>query len=199
MRKVFSILGALAAAVVALLVVPFGTAGATPAQTVDLGPVAVSLTDQAIEVTVSSGTVKQVGNDLVLANSRGVVRERIPLQVATADGKTYPLRADVASNRKSVKLAPGATDVALPKRPLPKPKNKQQAYDQMMKLWNQNASCVAPAAGVGALIGLFFIVGWIIGGAIGAYVGLDNCGRGVWGDKYHGETIRAFWKWWNWS
>ena len=195
MRRIVTLMGILAAAVVALLVVPVGTVAAVPAQAVNLGPVQVALSDQAIELTVSSGSVKQVGSELELSNSRGVVKNRIPLSVTTTDGKTYPLKADVAANGKAASLTP----VAAPKRPLPKPKNKEQAYNQMMKLWNQNAGCVAPAAGVGALIGLFFIVGWIIGGLIGAYVGLENCGRGMWGDKYRGETIRAFWKWWNWG
>ncbi|WP_448223289.1 hypothetical protein [Gordonia iterans] len=195
MKRVVSILGMLAAAVVALLVVPVGTAGATPAHAVDLGPVQVELVDGAIALSVTSGAVKQVGNELELTNARGVVKNRIPLSVTTSDRKTYPLRANVAADGKSVHFSPAA----LPKRPLPKPKNKEQAYNQMMKLWNQNAACVGPAAAVGALIGLFFIVGWIVGGLIGAYVGLENCGRGVWGDRYRGETVRAFWKWWNWG
>lgn len=203
MKRIVSMFGILTAAVVALLVIPVATAGAEPAQsapsaqTFNLGPVQLALGGDAIEVTMNSGAVKQVGNDLVLSNAQGVVKERVPLTVRTADGQSYALGANVAADGKSARLVPN--DVKLPNRPLKQPRSKEQAYNNMMKLWDQNAACVAPAAAVGALIGLFFIVGWIVGGLIGAYVGLDNCGRGVWGDRYHGETIRAFWTWWNWG
>ncbi|NNG98661.1 DUF456 domain-containing protein [Gordonia araii] len=194
----------LAAAVAALLVVEPATAGArTPV--IDTGPAQVSLTKdmQAVSLKVGSGSIKQVGNELLLMNSKGAVKSRVPLTVK-AEGKTAPLRAQIASDAKSAELKPFGYHPALTyRRPLPRPRNKGQAWDQMNALANQNWGCAAPSTLVGGLIGLlvgFIILGWItvpIGAAIGAYVGYDNCGRGRWGDRYRSETIRAFWRWWN--
>ncbi|MFT4200989.1 hypothetical protein [Gordonia sp. (in: high G+C Gram-positive bacteria)] len=201
MKRLALILGMLAAAVAALMVVQPAMAGAQP-PTISAGPVHVSLVnnDTAIAIKTTDGTINRVGNELQFMNSKGSVKGRVPL-AQRIEGTTVPVEVNLASDAKSATLTPH--QVALPRRPLPRPRNKGEAWGQLNYLWGQNAGCVGPPALVGAIIGFFvgfIIFGWIttpIGAAIGAYIGLDNCGRGRWGDRYHGETIRAFWRWWN--
>ncbi|QKT08263.1 hypothetical protein HUN08_14435 [Gordonia sp. X0973] len=202
MKRFTLILGMLAAAVAALLVIPVGTAGAQPLPSVDTGPVRVSVIGDAVRVNVVSGSIARVGSELRLVNPAGVVKDRVPLRIQTRTGQTYPVQARVAADAKSAVLTPiGRREAADPfRRPLPRPKNKGQAWGQLNYLANQNWGCASGPTAIGALIGallFFLIIPIAIGAAIGAYIGYDNCGRGRWGDRYHGETIRAFWTWWN--
>ncbi|MFT3900880.1 MAG: hypothetical protein QM728_11650 [Gordonia sp. (in: high G+C Gram-positive bacteria)] len=200
MRRLASILGLLAAAVAALMVVQPASAGAQPATNVGKPTFAVTPDNQAIVVSVTSGSIKRVGDELVVNDARGA-KTRVPLTV-----KNSPISARVAADNKSAVLKPmGYHEVLTYKRPLPRPMNKGQAWYQLNALANQNWGCAAGPTAVGAiigaLVGIFLILAWPIttpiGAAIGAYVGYQNCGRGRWMDRYRGETIRAFWRWWN--
>lgn len=203
MKRIASIMGMLAVAFAALLVVPLGTANAAPRAMLGTGDVRGVLTGadyDTIHLQLNKGTFKQSGDTLMVRNALGVTTERISLTSHQVAGKTIPMKAVVASDAKSVDLKPQVAKVA--KNDVAFKHNvakmtKAQAWNNLVTKANNNWSCAAPSVLVGAivggLIGFFVIVGafWGIaaGAAVGAYIGYSNC-RG-------GETIRAFWTWWN--
>ncbi|NDK91620.1 hypothetical protein GYA93_18850 [Gordonia desulfuricans] len=207
MRRFASILGLLAAAMVTLLVVPSGTAHADPAASraaLNGGAAKVSLGGAdygSIIVELAHGShFRQAGNSLHVVNASGVTTETIDLAHFAAADQVVPLKATLSADGTVADLVPQATrhEVANKK---PQRLTKAQAYDDMIRKANNNWSCAAPTviagAVIGGLIGLFVIVGWVIGAGIGAVIGADigygNCGKG----KAKGETVRAFWTWWN--
>lgn len=208
MRRFASILGLLAAAVITLLVVPAGTAHAEPVASrtaLDAGAAKVSLGGAdygSIIVELAKGSVfQQSGDSLNVVNAAGVTTERIDLKNFAAADQVVPLKAALSADKTVVELLPQVAKNDVAKKKKPKRLTKAQAYDDMIRKANNNWSCAAPSviagAVIGGLIGLFFIVGWIIGAGIGAVIGADigygNCGKG----KAKGETVRAFWTWWN--
>lgn len=208
MKRFALILVMLAAGVVALLVIPSGTAYAAPAVTasrasLDAGVAKASLAGAdygtiLVELTNGSSFVSS-GTSLDVVDAAGRTTERIDLANFRAADQTVPLTAKVSADRHSVALVPQVDRHTVAKKK--KRLTKAQAYDDMIKKANNNWSCAAPSviggAVIGGLIGLFFIVGWIIGAGIGAVVGANigygNCGKGA----KRGETVRAFWTWWN--
>lgn len=208
MKRFASILGLLAAGVIALLVIPTGTAYAAPADTtsrpaLDAGVAKVSLVGAdygTILVKLTDGSVfARTGDVLRVVDASGVTTERIDLRHVKAADRVVPMTAKVSAEGTEVELVPQVArhNVAKKKQRL----TKAQAYNDMIAKANNNWSCAAPTviagAVIGGLIGLFFIVGWILGAGIGAVVGANmgygNCGKG----SKRGETVRAFWTWWN--
>lgn len=190
MKTCSSIVAAIAAFVVALMVVPPGTAGAAPSVPIHTPNLSVTAAgdSQSLTVHLRNGVFRQVGDELQVVDASGAVTEQIPLTVATR-GKTGSVRAVVAGDRKSVRLAPlaGVRHQASAA--------KDRAWNNMAAQANRDWPCAAGYIGGGALIGLLvglLIFGWItvpIGAAIGAYVGYTTCN--------HGATWRAAVKWWN--
>ncbi|WP_170265696.1 hypothetical protein [Gordonia araii] len=184
---------ALAAVTAALVVVPAGTAGASPKPAIHTANFTVSAASdaQAVTVTVRDGAFRQTGRALEIVNAAGKVADRIPLVVETASGNV-PLRSAVAANGKSAEI-----------EPLLKPhrhqvsRAKDKAWNRMMAQLNKDWPCAAGYVGGGALIGflvgLLTIVGWpigiAVGAAAGAYVGYTTCNRGA--------GWRAAVAWWN--
>jgi len=187
MNRITSVLGMLAAAVAALLVVPLGTANAAPAA-VKAGDAQISLVNdyQTVSVKLHNSVFRQQGDSLAIVNSLGKTTDRIPL-VVKSEGKSVPVSARVAADRKSAELTPHFTKTQVAKHNV-KGMTKAQAYNDLVNKANKNFNCALPAIAVGAIIGFFvFFVGWVIGGLIGAYIGYSNCGGG--------ETIRAGQRW----
>lgn len=206
MKRLASLFTLLAAGVVALLVVPTGTASAAPAQrpALDAGVANVSLVGAdygAILVKLTDGsTFHRVGESLRVVNRAGATTERIDLRHFTTGDRVVPMAAAVSADRASAEFVPQVArhTVAQPKK---KRLTKAQAYNDLVAKANNNWNCAAPSviggAVIGGLIGLFVIVGWIPGAIIGAAIGANNgygaCGKG----PKRGETVRAFWTWWN--
>jgi uncharacterized protein YcfJ len=194
-------MGMLAVAFAALLVVPLGTANAAPRAMLGTGDVRGVLTGtdyDTIHLQLNKGTFKQSGDTLMVRNALGVTTERISLTSHQVVGKTIPMKAVVASDAKSVDLKPQVAKVAHPVAAKHNAaQTKAQAWNNLVAKANNNLSCATPSIIVGAIVGgilgFLIIIGafWGIaaGAAVGAYIGYNSC-RG-------GETIRAFWTWWN--
>lgn len=199
MKRLASVLGMIAIALTALLVVPTATAGAQPAAAsgVDNGNVRVSAVNdyQTVLVQLRKGSIKQVGNSVLLQDAKGKTTDRVPLTVKGQDGKAIPVRAQVAADGKSAEFTPLASKHDVAKRKQGKKMTKAQAYDDMMRKANKHWACASPAVIIGGIIGFFIF--WPItlplGLAIGANIGYGNCGVG----KQRGEAVTAFWKWYN--
>ncbi|MDL9937872.1 DUF456 domain-containing protein [Gordonia sp. ABSL1-1] len=191
MRKVTTLLGLLAAFVVALLLVPVGTAGASPVRSVNTGAsnVEIAPNGESITVTLRDGKFvpNQAANEVRVVNARGQVTETVPLTLKSANGQVVHVASALSADGKSAKFT------ALDRQPVAKKKSKrmtkEQAYMKMMYQLNKDWPCAAPYVIGGLIIGFFVIVGWIIGGLIGAYIGYTTCN--------HGAAWRAAVNWWN--
>ncbi len=191
MKRINSVLGMLAAAVAALLIVPLGTAAAAPRAGLTAGDVHASVTgadSQTVSLRLAKGTFTTVGSTLKVANAQGVTTETINLNHKVG-AQVVPLRASVSKDHQSVDLSPM---VKQHRRQVSSTKDK--AWNDLMMKANRNWPCAAPATIIGFVIGLF-IPFWIVtlplATAIGAYIGYSNCGVG----KARGETVRAFNTW----
>lgn len=177
MKRYSTLLAVFTAFLAALLVVPLGTAHAAPAtsQKLTVGDATATIAPNGGQATIAlrDGTfVKNAAkNEIYVRNGNGQITEIIPMGSA---------KSTVSADAKSVVLtgAPQAHSVAKQDVAKKKKLTKPQAWDRMVYQLNKDLNCAAPAIIVGAIIGLFFIVGWIIGGLIGAFVGYSNCSNG---------------------
>ncbi|MCH5645511.1 hypothetical protein [Gordonia sp. ABSL49_1] len=191
MKKLTWVLGFLALALAAILVVPTGTAGATPAGKVPTHNANATISPSGDTITVELRDGKFVPNqentEIKVVDGRGNVTETVPL-MPVSNGKTVHVRAVVSQDGKTATFhGPVATPVA--KKKPGKRMTRDQAFQKMTYQLNKDWPCAAPYIIGGALIGLFFIVGWVIGGAIGAYIGYTTCN--------HGAGFRSVVTWWN--
>lgn len=191
MRFVTSTLGVVAAVVVALLVVPMGTAGAAPLRSVATpgATVAVAADGGSFTVTLRDGRFvpSPASNEVKVVDSRGKLVETVPL-APVSQGKVVRIGSVLSADHKTATFSSSARQVAA-KTPVAKRMTKDQAYMKMMYQLNKDWPCAAPYIIGGLIIGFFFIVGWIIGGLIGAYIGYTTCN--------HGAAWNAAVNWWN--
>ncbi|WP_161928514.1 hypothetical protein [Gordonia crocea] len=122
-----SLLAALAALVATLLVVPVGTAGATPATGIQNNAGRVSLTPngKSIVATLTNGTFRPAGDVLAVVDKSGRVIDRVPL-TATVEGTLVRVAPVLAANRTSVTLTP----VAVAKKQKPQSKGTNPRGNQ---------------------------------------------------------------------
>ena len=206
------VLGAIAAAVAIVVVVPTGTAGAAPAPKMSMttGPASVSVSDdgQSVLVNLSEGMFRKSasGDALLLVDSRGAERKRLPLLADLGD-QVVRIAPTLSADSRSVRMVPVAERTQPQtnqpsghdkKSPQNKPRklNANQAWDEMWKQLKADWPCASHYAATGSLIGaligalvgsLFFIFGAIYGALIGAYygvsigvqVGYQTCNKGA--------------------
>lgn len=191
MKKVTALIGFLAAFVAVLLVVPVGTAAAAPTRSVNTNDAIVAIAPSGDSITVKLRSGKfvpnQATNEVKVTDAAGKVTETVPLTLRSSDGQATHVRTALSADRKTATFT--ALDRHNVAKKKPKRLTKDQAYMKMMYQLNKDWPCAAPYVIGGLIIGFFFIVGWIIGGLIGAYIGYTTCN--------HGAAWRAAVTWWN--
>lgn len=193
--------GSLALVTAVAVLVPVGTANATPTLSSARVNYHLSNDEKSVVATSRGGSfgLNPAGTELRVVSRAGKVTETVPLS-GTMDGFTVPVAAKLAADRRSVELTPKPTAshrqalqaagrFYTKRHPAAQRYTKEQRYNimwaELNKGWARGASTpTAIGAVIGFLVGLVFIVGFLpgaaIGAAIGAWVGYQTFNPRAW-------------------